>query len=151
MDEMANGPHYDHHGLEILDDAECLRLLQTVDFGRVAVTYNALPLILPVSFALLDGGVVFATGPGTKLAAATERAIVAFEADQADLEGRTAWSVCITGMAEEITDRDMRRRAADLGLAPMIPIHTPRYVRVRNELCSGRRASLPVSIPADIS
>lgn len=150
MESMSDGPNYDHHGLEILDQSECLRLLQTVDFGRVAVTYNALPLILPVSFALLAGEVVFATGPGTKLAAATERAVIAFEADQADLAGGTGWSVCITGMAEEITDPDERQRAAALGLTPMIPIDRPRYVRVRTELSSGRRASQPASLSADI-
>jgi hypothetical protein len=49
-------------------------------------------------------------------------------------------------MAEEITDHDEQQRAAGLGLAPMIAIDSPRYVRVRNELCSGRRASQPADV-----
>lgn len=75
------------NGLEILSSEECHELLRQSTVGRVAVTVAALPAIFPVNYAVLDGRIVFRTGEGTKLQAAVERAVVAFQVDHIDKSG----------------------------------------------------------------
>ena len=62
-------------GLELLDEAECRRLLASSRLGRVAVNMAALPAIFPVNFVVEDDHIVFRTGTGTKLEAATRHAV----------------------------------------------------------------------------
>jgi nitroimidazol reductase NimA-like FMN-containing flavoprotein (pyridoxamine 5'-phosphate oxidase superfamily) len=109
--------------------------------GRVGITDRAMPVILPVNYALLDGDVVFATETGTKLDSAVLRSIVAFEVDQVDEQAGTGWSVCVTGVAEEVVQDDQVERARGLDLQPMVPLRRKRYVRIRSDLISGRRIS----------
>jgi nitroimidazol reductase NimA-like FMN-containing flavoprotein (pyridoxamine 5'-phosphate oxidase superfamily) len=130
-----------HAGLEALSRDECLQALGTRRVGRVGITDRAMPVILPVNYALLDGDVVFATETGTKLDSAVLRSIVAFEVDQVDEQARTGWSVCVTGVAEEVVQDDQVERARGLDLQPMVPLVRQRYVRIRSDLISGRRIS----------
>lgn len=57
-------PKIDSAGFEVLDEEECYALLASVSLGRVGVTIDATPAILPVNYALIDHQVVFATGRG---------------------------------------------------------------------------------------
>jgi nitroimidazol reductase NimA-like FMN-containing flavoprotein (pyridoxamine 5'-phosphate oxidase superfamily) len=79
--------------MEVLDFEECTQLLGQVPVGRIAITVQALPMILPVDFAFVDDWTPFRTIPGSKLAAATSRVIVAFEVDSYQDDGRSEWSV----------------------------------------------------------
>jgi nitroimidazol reductase NimA-like FMN-containing flavoprotein (pyridoxamine 5'-phosphate oxidase superfamily) len=45
------------------------------------VSIAGLPAIIPVNYRFIDGAVVFRTGTGLKLAAATGGEVVAFEVD----------------------------------------------------------------------
>ena len=99
----------DRNGLEVLDRDECLRLLDSATLGRVAVTSAAVPTVLPVNFRLAGDRIVFRTGKGTKLAAATRNAVVAFEVDDIDPVQHTEWSVVVTGVACPIVDPSERR------------------------------------------
>jgi nitroimidazol reductase NimA-like FMN-containing flavoprotein (pyridoxamine 5'-phosphate oxidase superfamily) len=92
----------DDNGLEVLDRAQCLSLLSTVPVGRVGVSIRALPVVLPVNFVVVDEQVMFRTGAGTKLRAASDGAVVAFEADAYDEATRLGWSVLIQGVARVI-------------------------------------------------
>lgn len=92
----------DSNGLEVLDRATCLDLLATAPVGRVGVSIRALPVVLPVNFTVVDEHVVFRTGAGTKLRAATDGAVVAFEADGYDETTGVGWSVLIQDVAEVI-------------------------------------------------
>ncbi|MBO0691633.1 MAG: pyridoxamine 5'-phosphate oxidase family protein [Acidimicrobiaceae bacterium] len=93
---------------EELDQAECLALLATVNVGRVGVSSQALPAILPVNFILNGHDILFRTVPGTKLHAAHTGAVVAFEADQLGPATTENWSVLVRGIAEEVTDPTQR-------------------------------------------
>ena len=126
-------------GLEILDDGECWKLLGQVPIGRVAVSVGALPAVFPVNFALDGDSIVFRTGEGTKLAAATERAVVAFEVDRFDPLEHTGWSVLAVGMAQAVTDAEERARLARLPVAPWAGGRREDFVRMGVELLSGRR------------
>jgi uncharacterized protein len=71
----------------------CLRLLDQGVIGWVVYTEAAWPAVQPVSY-LLDGQeVIFRAGGGSKLAAATRCAVVAFQVDQIDSRTDTGWSV----------------------------------------------------------
>ena len=54
----------DPNGLEILDRDECLRLLRSQVLGRIGVTVDAHPVVLPVNYCLFDGQLVIQTGQG---------------------------------------------------------------------------------------
>jgi len=84
---------------EQLSDTECLDLLSSVNVGRVVFTMGALPAIAPVSFAVEDGDIVFATTSGSPVAKATDEAVVAFEAGVFGDETAPGWSVSLTGLA----------------------------------------------------
>ena len=105
------------NGLELLTPEQCHDLLPRAGVGRVGVTIAALPAIFPVNFALLGEDIVFLTGEGTKLRAATDRAVVAFEVDQFDLVAGWGWSVLAVGMATVITDPEELRLGPPLGPA----------------------------------
>ena len=127
------------NGLEILSPEQCHDLLRRNDVGRVAVTIAALPAIFPVNYAVLDGDIVFRTGEGTKLRAAAERAVVAFQIDSFDKSFGSGWSVMAVGVAEEITDPDDVARAQALGLHPFVAGERSHFIRIRSEFLSGRR------------
>lgn len=65
--------------------------------GRIVFTDQALPAILPVNFSVWDGSVLIRTGAGSKLAAATGNAVVAFEVDEIDQDTGKGWGVVVVG------------------------------------------------------
>ena len=141
---IESGPHtagmeFDRNGLEILDEAECLRLLGAAVVGRVAVTVAALPSVFPVNFCLLDGSIVFRTGTGTKLDAATTNAVVAFEVDDFDPVDHTGWSVVAVGLARDIT-AEADAAGTDTSLIPRWSGGADsRVVAIYPQMLSGRR------------
>ena len=54
----------DRDGLEVLDRAECFRLLDGGGLGRIAVTSGALPLVMPVAYVMDGETIIVATGRG---------------------------------------------------------------------------------------
>jgi nitroimidazol reductase NimA-like FMN-containing flavoprotein (pyridoxamine 5'-phosphate oxidase superfamily) len=105
--------------------------------GRIAVTMNALPVVLPVCYVLLDEDVVVRTGTGTKLSAAVNHAVVTFEVDR--LEGDPRWSVCVTGVAAPVTRPDDLARVVALPMPLGLRTLRPHFVRIRSDVVSGRR------------
>ncbi|MBO0728970.1 MAG: pyridoxamine 5'-phosphate oxidase family protein [Acidimicrobiaceae bacterium] len=126
--------------LEELDQEECLALLATVPVGRVGISSQALPAILPVNFVLHDGSILFRTVPGTKLHAAVAGAVVAFEADHVGTAPEPSWSVLVRGQAEPVTDPAERDRVDTLVPATWAFERDARHVvRIPITLISGRR------------
>jgi nitroimidazol reductase NimA-like FMN-containing flavoprotein (pyridoxamine 5'-phosphate oxidase superfamily) len=126
-------------GLEVLSEPECHALLGRASVGRVAITVAALPAVLPVNYALLDGDVVFRTGEGSKLRVALERSVVAFEVDCVDEASYSGWSVLVVGHASTLWRQDDVERAEALGLRPWVAGARDHFVRVTTEMISGRR------------
>lgn len=94
-------------GAERLDDAEAMRLLATVDYGRVVFTLNALPAIRPVNHLLDEGRIIIRTRLTAAISAAVRSEsgeVVAYEADRIDPQTRTGWSVVVTGRTHTVTD-----------------------------------------------
>jgi nitroimidazol reductase NimA-like FMN-containing flavoprotein (pyridoxamine 5'-phosphate oxidase superfamily) len=132
-------PEIDRNGLEVLERDACLRLLDSVTLGRIGVSSGALPHVLPVNFRLVDDQVVFRTGIGTKLDAATQHAVVAFEVDQMDPVSHEGWSVMVTGVAREVTDADELERLESHRIPRWAPTGDGRVVAVSTDLVTGRR------------
>ena len=80
--------------MDVIGRDECLQLLATRGFGRLAVVVQDQPLIFPVNYALDRSSVVFRTDEGTKLYAAVGRP-VAFEIDDADAIYHEGWSLSL--------------------------------------------------------
>jgi nitroimidazol reductase NimA-like FMN-containing flavoprotein (pyridoxamine 5'-phosphate oxidase superfamily) len=125
--------------LEILTEAECRELLAGQSVGRIAITVGDVPAILPVNYALLDGEIILRTAEGSKLNAALERAVVAFEIDGTDSAWRTGWSVLVVGHATALWRTPDIERARSLGLRPWAPGPRDRFVQLSTLTISGRR------------
>jgi nitroimidazol reductase NimA-like FMN-containing flavoprotein (pyridoxamine 5'-phosphate oxidase superfamily) len=140
MDDMT----VDRNGLHVLDRDECLALLQNGGLGRVALSMGALPTILPVNYRLVDGFVVFRTGVGSKLDAATRGAVIAFEVDACDPETQTGWSVVVTGVAHDTPSNDWAEPILSAAIPRWAPEGSTRVLHLSTDIISGRRIPPPV-------
>lgn len=118
-----------------LAPSECLALLASVPVGRVGLSIDALPVVIPVSFALADRHVVFRAAAGRKFQAATTGAVVAFEADWYEPCGSSGWSVLVQGTTVLVSDpADIAHLSAltvdpwagDANTGPLVRISTPK-------------------------
>lgn len=125
--------------LEVLDQAECRRLLGTAVIGRLAYTEGALPTIQPVHFALSGNRIVIPTRTGSKVAAASRGAVVAFEVDDFDPTTRTGWNVTVIGPSHVISDAAQVRALDDLGVRPWAAASEPAYIALQMTIVRGRQ------------
>jgi nitroimidazol reductase NimA-like FMN-containing flavoprotein (pyridoxamine 5'-phosphate oxidase superfamily) len=129
----------DRAGFEVLSPEECLRLLASSQWGRVAISIGALPAILPVRFALDDQQqIVFRAGPKTALASGTCSEVVAFQVDGTD-DDKSHWSVLATGVARHLSGADADQ-AARSGLPSWSADAEDHLVAIHPEVLSGRRS-----------
>lgn len=138
-------------GIVVLDDAECWKLLGSVRVGRIAVDIAGKPDIFPINFVVDDGGIVFRTGPGTKLAGAVLSGHVAFEVDGFEPEERMAWSVVVKGRAHEVDHMEDRWAAEELPLFPWVATPKPDFVRITPDMVTGRRFHIVDEVVPDES
>jgi len=129
----------DRSGREVLAREECLELLASVRIGRVGFSAGALPVILPVAFALEEQAIVVRVRGGSQLHGAIRDAVVAFEVDGADRD-EGGWSVAVTGVATEVVDPRDLARVRRLPLDVWSATAADHFVRITVDLVSGRRA-----------
>jgi nitroimidazol reductase NimA-like FMN-containing flavoprotein (pyridoxamine 5'-phosphate oxidase superfamily) len=139
----VNGVTVDRNGLEVLEPAECFRLLSHATVGRIGLSMGALPVVLPVNFLVEDGRILIRTGAGTKLDAALHDAVVAFEVDHIDPFEHGGWSVCVTGVAREVRDERDLDRIRSLPLAHWTPNGVGHVIEISTDIMSGRRIVRP--------
>jgi len=132
--------------LEVLDRAECLRLLAGTHLGRLAVVVDERPLVFPVNYALDGDAVVFRTAEGTKLHGARGHE-VAFEIDRFDAAYHTGWSVLVVGVGEELDAPADIERCSRLPLRPWGEAPKAHWMRIRPRAITGRRIP-PHGIPS---
>ena len=131
---------------EDLSREDCLELVRGEQVGRVALTARALPIVLPVNFALLDGDIVWRSAQGTKLNDASAGFVVAFEVDHFELSHKQGWSVMIQGLAHVLTEDEELDRAMELPLEPWaLDGMADRYVRLVPNIVTGMRVRRPVT------
>jgi hypothetical protein len=123
-------------GFDEIGELECLELLETEEFGRIALVVQGRPEIFPVNYAVDQSGcVVFSTEIGTKYAAALNHR-VAFEVDRIDRDRRSGWSVVVHGVAHHTQRHSVQDgpRALD----PW-PSGTHHVLRISRTSVTGRR------------
>jgi uncharacterized protein len=133
--------------LAVLDEAECRRLLATASIGRVAFTEGAMPAIQPASFAVSRNDVLIPTGLGSKMAAGSRGAVLAFEVDDYDLTERTGWNVTVIGPSRLISDPSHVTALNALGVLPWAPATTHCYIALHMAVVRGRRIYCPRGPP----
>lgn len=122
--------------LNVLSTAECFELLRRGHLGRVGVSIDALPVILPVVYRFDDDSIWFFTEEGTKLNAALCNAVVAFEIDQ--LDDTSGWSVLVIGSTSEEADVSRLSALHRDGLFAGAPGRRDHLVRIPISQVSGR-------------
>ena len=132
----------DQGSLVEIEPGECLDLLATQDFGRLAINDDGGPLVFPVNYAVEGGTVTFRTTMGTKLAAADEHATVSFQVDRFDPEEGVGWSVLVRGRLHEVVRGDELDRLADLDLQPFAGGRRAHWVRVMARSMTGRKVPM---------
>ena len=103
------------------------------------------PVIRPVNYVFdaRSQSVLFRSARGSKLHALLHAAQAAFEIDGIASDGRTAWSVIIVGVTEDVTSQAEIARFEALGLQTWAPGPKPHWVRIRAATVSGRRIAHP--------
>jgi nitroimidazol reductase NimA-like FMN-containing flavoprotein (pyridoxamine 5'-phosphate oxidase superfamily) len=135
----------DRNGLDVLSREECLNLLRRSHIGRVGVSVDALPAVLPVNFTVVGDDVVFRTNAGAKLDAALANNVVAFEADGVDPTYHTGWSVLVQGMAREVVEPGEVEQMRRAPLRAWAGNGRDRFVRISTQRVTGRRIRPPVA------
>lgn len=97
---MSNGGHDARtHDARTLDRSSCMSLLSTVTLGRVGLSVDALPVIMPVGFHIDGDRIVFSLHSADMATGTVNGAVVAFEADDVDPATGVGWSVLVQGPA----------------------------------------------------
>jgi nitroimidazol reductase NimA-like FMN-containing flavoprotein (pyridoxamine 5'-phosphate oxidase superfamily) len=131
--------------VELLDEAECLRLISAGGVGRIGYTGRFGPTVLPVNYALHEGTIVFRTGQhsplGEDLRTGIEHAEskVAFEIDELSPGAREGWSVLVQGSAHLVDSEAERSSVVGLGVEPWAGGEKELFVRVLPTRITGRR------------
>lgn len=132
----------------VLAAGECWKRLRSTPFGRLAVTVPGEgPDIFPVNFRVHDDTIVFRTAQGTKLAATSQGARVAFEAEHVDTGTGQAWSVVAKGTAREATDDLLLAQTTGALLFSWEPGAKDHLVRIAVDTLTGRQ--FHIHIPQD--
>jgi nitroimidazol reductase NimA-like FMN-containing flavoprotein (pyridoxamine 5'-phosphate oxidase superfamily) len=127
--------------LDVLDRDACLHLLASAPIGRVGLSVDALPVVLPVNFALDADAerIVLRTAEGAKLRAALAGSVVAFQADHFDPMSHTGWSVLVRGSSRVLGEGPELDRLRRLPLQRWADSSADYWVSISIDLISGRR------------
>ena len=129
----------DRNGLEVLERDVCIRLLRSVPIARIALSMQALPVILPVNFVVDGDQIVIRTNLGAKSETALHGTVVAIEVDEYDTIGHTGWSVLVRGRTRLVDDPVEIGRLHGLWVRAWGTPHTDRWMTVAMEIVTGRR------------
>jgi nitroimidazol reductase NimA-like FMN-containing flavoprotein (pyridoxamine 5'-phosphate oxidase superfamily) len=130
--------------VELLDEAECLRLISAGGVGRIGYTGRFGPTVMPVNYALYGGTIVFRTGQhgpmGEDLRTGIEHAEskVAFEIDELSPAAREGWSILIQGAAHPVDSEAERASVVRSGVEPWAGGEKELFVRVIPTRITGR-------------
>ena len=133
--------------LEVLDDAECRRLLGAVPVGHLGFTDGALPAILPVQFTVDDDCIRIPAREGNRIIDAVRRSVVAVAVDDYDVGDRTGWGVTVVGPAQVVPAGS--RDGAPSRAGPLTAGRS--VIVVQMGLLRGWRLSLPAVMATEAS
>lgn len=126
-----------------LDHDEAIRLLASIDHGRVVFTRDALPAIRPVNHIVDDGQVIVRTRLASNVSrsvrsSADATVVVAYQADDLDAQQRIGWSVVVTGLATIVTDPERVGRYEEM-LRPWVNMAMDTVIAIEPQIVAGIR------------
>ncbi|WP_354638284.1 helix-turn-helix domain-containing protein [Kitasatospora camelliae] len=128
-----------HPYLLRLTEQECWDRLGTHGVGRVAISADPTPLVLPVNYTVDGTAVAYRTSEDGPAAVATGTE-VAFEVDHLDEHRGEGWSVLISGRAEQVEDPADRQRLDEAAVgAPWAGGRRETWIRITPATATGRR------------
>ena len=110
-----------------------------VEIGRVGISVSAIPEVLPVNYRLQEGNIVFRTGAGTTLHAATAGTAIAFEVDESGSRHAQWLERPRGGPSEEVTDPQEDKQAFAVLPNGWVPREHEHVIRLVPSRVSGRR------------
>jgi transcriptional regulator with XRE-family HTH domain len=129
-----------------LSRTECFQLIAPGGIGRIAFPAGSWIMLLPVSFAVIAGTIVFRTSAVGVIAECADDCPASFEVDRIDEAWEQGWSVLIQGTARRVTDAaqvcSLRQGAA---VSPWAGGDRDAYMRVIPARISGRRVMYSAS------
>jgi nitroimidazol reductase NimA-like FMN-containing flavoprotein (pyridoxamine 5'-phosphate oxidase superfamily) len=125
--------------LQVLDEAECLRLLRSATLGRLGFAARSLPVVLPVNYVVDGDRIVFATEASTIIAAAINSDVACLEIDDHDGFDHTGWSVLVTGHLRELSEEETDEVSKRNPLPLWRPMPAPQVIELSIDMVSGRR------------
>ncbi|MEV4471865.1 pyridoxamine 5'-phosphate oxidase family protein [Nonomuraea sp. NPDC049504] len=130
--------------LEVLEPAECLRLIAPGGIGRVAFNGSHGPTVLPVNYRVHDGAIVFRTTHGgpmdedLRTGVAGVEIKIGFQVDRIDEPRREGWSVLVQGPAHHVPDDEVAT-VSGAGITPWAGGQRHLYIRIVPHQITGRR------------
>lgn len=129
-----------------LTPAECQEHLSAGSMGRIAWSAGGLQHILPVSYGMHGGQVVFRTSPYGALSHLQRPSSVAFEIDHADMETGRGWSVVVQGHVRTVVrPQELATLWTGSDPEPWAPGTRNVFIAVVAETVTGRQVEAPFS------
>ena len=131
--------------VELLDEAECLRLISAGGVGRIGYTGRFGPTVLPVNYALFEGTIVFRTGQDSPMGEDLRTGIahaeskVAFEIDEISQGTREGWSILVQGSAHPVDSEAERAAVVQSGVESWAGGEKELFIRIVPTRMTGRR------------
>ena len=131
--------------LEILDEAECRRLIEPGGIGRLVFAGSYDLTVLPVNYQMHDGAILFRTAEDSTTQGDLRTGIshaefrVAFEVDAFDAQAREGWSVLVQGPAHHLDSVEERADAVSAGVEPWPSGEREHFIRITPVRITGRR------------
>ena len=130
---------------QLLDEAECLRLIATGGVGRIGYTGRFGPTILPVNYVLYEQTIVFRTGLHSPMGEDLRTGIadaeykVAFEVDEIIPASREGWSILIQGSAHHVDSDNELAEVRQSGVQTWPGGEKDLFIRIVPDRITGRR------------
>lgn len=128
-----------------LTRTQSMRLLASVQLGRIVFTYHALPAIRPVNHIIDGNDVIVRSHPGAAIVSAANRTagvIVAYEADAIDPATHTGWSVVVTGTARLVHNSADASHYEQV-LQPWVADDMSQLIRIHADIVTGYSLATP--------
>jgi len=123
--------------LQDIDEAECWELAGSREVGRVAYVDDRGPVVVPITYAVGEGSVLFRVAPYSQLAKYLPGAQAALEVDDIDYFTRSGWSVVIRGRIRQPGDDDVP--GPEAGPTPWPEGQRTLLLRLTPSVVTGRR------------
>jgi nitroimidazol reductase NimA-like FMN-containing flavoprotein (pyridoxamine 5'-phosphate oxidase superfamily) len=123
---------------------ECEAMLGAQTTGRVAWNAPDGPQLLPVTYGMYAGDIVFRTSPYGVLSQLAHRTLVAFEIDDIDQTHGAGWSVLVRGRARAVVaPHELVSLWTQPGIVPWAPGIRNLWIGISVTSISGRRVKAP--------